>query len=473
VTNPAIQDIRAEYTRVKSEYDRKSKLYKADYPEMVQLRAQLDSLEKELRKVVDNAESDYHTALRNENYLRERVNTQKNEVARMSSDVILYNSLKIEVENKRNLLNSLVQRQTETQVSSNLEKFKASNIRVIDRGEVPKSPVSPNKRLNIVLALLVGLSGGAGLCILLEQLDNTVKGTEDIEKMFGLSTLGAIPYVSADGMKKGKSNGFYSGYRYGHGNNDISNVMESSLPEIREVELVNYRFPQVSISEDYRTVRTSILLSHVDNPPKVIAFTSSMAQEGKTTTVANMAVSFAQLDERVLVIDADLRKPRLHKIFDVENNAGLSGYLTGKHFIRNAIQKTSVDNIWILPSGLIPPNPAELLNSKKMEEMVNVVRKGYDIILVDTPPVLAVIDAVIVSTFADSTLLVVKSGKTTYKMLERAIDEMKRSNAHLLGIIFNELNVNKGDYRYMDYYSYHKYDYKNEDGEEETEDLDI
>jgi capsular exopolysaccharide synthesis family protein len=198
-----------------------------------------------------------------------------------------------------------------------------------------------------------------------------------------------------------------------------------------------------------------------------------MAQEGKTTTVANMAVSFAQLDQRVLVIDADLRKPKLHKIFEVENNAGLSGYLTGKHFMRNAILKTTLDNIWLLPSGLIPPNPAELLNSKKMNEMINVVRKGYDVILIDTPPVLAVVDAVVVCTFADSVILVVKSGKTTYKMLEKAVDEMNRSNTHIIGILFNELNVGKGDYRYMDYYRYRDYSYKSESDDEKTEDFDI
>ena len=471
ITNPAIQDIRAEYSRTKADYDRKSKLYKENYSEMVQLRAQLDSLHAELLTVVGDAQSAYQSALRNENYLRQSVENQRAEVAQMSSDTILYNSLKIEVENKRKLLNSLVERQTETQVSSNLEKFKASNISIIDRGEVPRRPVSPNKRMNFLFALLVGLSGGIGLAILLDQLDNTVKGNEDIEKMFGLSTLGAIPLVSSDGIKKGKTNGYYSGYRQAYGNKN--NLMEGTMPEINGIELVNHYYPQMSVAEDYRTVRTSILLSHADNPPKVLVFTSAMAQEGKTTTVANVAVSFAQLEKRVLIIDADLRKPRLHKVFDMDNSTGLSGFLAGKHFIRNAIQKTSINNIWLFPSGLIPPNPAELLNSKKMNEMIEVVRKGYDVVLIDTPPILVVSDAVLVSTYADSTILVVKSGKTTYKMLEKATDEMKRSNTHIIGILFNELNVGKGDYRYMDYYTYREDDYKSEDVEETRDDLDL
>lgn len=471
VTDEAIRNIKTEYMRTKAEYDRKGKLYRETYPEMVQLRAKLDSLQQELKTVVDEAESNYNAALRNEKYLSGSVENQKIEVARMSSDAILYNSLKIEAENKRKLLNSLIERQTETKVSSNLEKFKTSNINIIDRGEVPRRPVSPNTRMNILFALIVGLSGGLGLCILIEHLDNTVKGNEDIEKMYGFSSLGAIPFVQSDGMKKGKRNGSYSGYRYDYGNK--KNLMEGSQPELREVELINYHQPQISIAEDYRTVRTSILLSHAENPPKVIVFTSAMSQEGKTTTVANMAISFAQLDQRVLVIDADLRKPKLHKVFNMDNAVGLSGYLAGKRFIRNAIQKTFIDNIWLLPSGLIPPNPAELLNSKKMSEMIDVVRKGYDIIIIDTPPVLAVIDAVVVSTFADSTVLVVKSGKTTYKMLEKASETMKRSNTNIIGVIFNELNVGKGEYRYMDYYSYRGDEYKSDSNEEETEDLDL
>jgi len=465
VTNPALQQIRTEYISTKSEYDRKREVYGENYPEMTQIRAKLNSLQKELKGVVDDAYSNYSAALRRENYLRTSVENQRTEVARRGSDVILYNSLKIEVENKRNLLNSLVERQTETQVSAKLDGFRTSGISIIDKAEIPKYPVFPNKRLNLFLALVLGITGGVSLCVLIEYLDNTLKGTEDLEQIYGFSALGSIPHLSANGMKKSS---YYSSYRYGQGS-DL-NKAEERLPELSEIELINHHYPQMSLAEDYRTIRTSLLLSHADKPPKVIVFTSSMAQEGKTSTVANMAVSFAQLDQRVLVIDADMRKPRLHKVFDMDDSTGLSGYLTGKVFIRNAIQQTPLNNIWILPSGLIPPNPAELLNSKKMEELIEVVKKGYDVVLIDTPPVLAVIDAVIVSRVADSTVFVVKAGKITYKMFDKAVDEMKRANSHILGVLFNGMKSGKGEYRYMDYYQSREYSYESsEDYKEDTE----
>jgi len=236
-------------------------------------------------------------------------------------------------------------------------------------------------------------------------------------------------------------------------------------PNVKEVELINHLYPKLSISEDYRTVRTSILLSHADTPPKTISITSSLPKEGKSATVVNMAVSFSQLEEKVLVIDADLRRPRLNRIFKARNVAGLSSYLTGKIELKDAIQKTSIENIWILPSGPIPPNPAELLNSRKMKEMVEEVKKGFDVILFDTPPVLAVIDGVIVSTLADCTILIINAGKLTRKPFLSAIEELKKTQVKLIGVMFNGLKMNKGDYYYMDYYSYYRQSYYGEEEE--------
>jgi capsular exopolysaccharide synthesis family protein len=469
ITDPNLLQLRSEYTRTKADYDEKSKVFKPNYPDMIQLKAKLDSLKDELNKAVDAAESDYRSALNRERNLRQLLNNQKANVATTSSNAILYNSLKIEVDNKRILLNSLVERQTETQVSARLGGIRASNISVIDPGEVPRNPIYPKKKLNLMLAFIFGLGGGIILCFLLEYLDNTVKGNEDIEKLFGLSSLGVVPYLPPDGMKKGKNSNRYGSYRYSY--KEHSSASEDSIPEVKEIELVNYLYPQISISEDYRTIRTSLLLSHAGNPPKVLIFTSAMSQEGKSSTVINMAVSFAQLNERVLVIDADMRKPRIHKVFDVDNSTGLSGYLAGKAFIRNAIQKSSIDNVWILPAGLIPPNPAELLNSKKMKELIDVVRKGYDIILIDSPPVLAVVDSVIVSTLADGTVFIVKAGKTTYKLLNSAIEELNKANAKILGLVFNEIKAVRGEYYYMDYYRYRDYSYE-ETEETEAEEVD-
>jgi capsular exopolysaccharide synthesis family protein len=414
VNNPLIQSLKTEYTRMKNEYEEKSRIFKPGYPDMVKLKAKLDSMREELKSeielAVDHAGSEYRSDLKKESSLKSLLEKQRADVVRMNSDAILYNSLNIEVENKRKLLNSLVERQNEALVSARIGGLKTSNISIIDRGEVPRSPVSPRKKRNLILAFLIGVLGGGGLCFFLEYLDNTVKGPEDVEKLAGLPSLGVIPYLPPEGIRKRKRYGFYSKYKYSEGKQNPGE--EASLPAIKEIEFINESYPKISISEDYRTVRTSILLSQTESPPQTIAFSSSMPQEGKTATVTNMAVSFSQLEKKILIIDADLRKPRLHRLFKIKNVGGLSGYLTGRVSIKEAIQKTSHENIWIISSGPIPPNPAELLNSERMKELLNDMKEKFDVVLLDTPPILAVVDALIVSSLSDSMVFIIKAGKT-------------------------------------------------------------
>jgi len=457
VNNPVIQDLITEYANIKNEFEEKSKKFKPSYPEMIQLKAKLDSMWSEIEKSMDAAESEYRSALSKENSLKKLLDEQKADVARMDSNAILYNSIKIEVENKRRLLNTLGERQNETLVSARLGGLNTSNINIIDRAEIPRDPVFPKKKLNLVLAFIFGIFGGVGLCFVFEYLDNTVKGPEDVEKLADLPSLGVIPYLSPDSAKKRKKQGYYSRYKYSYSNKNPKK--EENKPEIKHIDLVNYLNPSFFISEDYRTVRTSILLSHAESPPKTMVFSSALPKEGKTTTVANMAVSFSQLAKKVLIIDSDLRRPRLHRIFKVRNNTGLSGYLTGKVYLEEAIQKTSVDNVWILPSGLIPPYPAELLNSKKMRDMLHELKSRFDFILLDTTPVLGVIDAVIVSSIVDSTVLVIKAGETAKKPFLNAIGELRMAKTKILGVVFNSLKVGRSDYSFMDYYRYYRHYY--------------
>lgn len=459
LSNPVVQELKAEYSRIKNEYQEKIKDFKPNHPEMVRLKARLDSMKVELEKVVDTAKADYQAASKKEFYLRSLLNRQKEDVAKTSSDAILYNSLKIEVENKRKQLDYLVEKRDETQISEQLSGFKASNISIIDKGEVPESPVSPKKKFNLIFAFLIGTFGGTGLCFLFEYLDNRVKGPEDIERLAELPSLGVIPYLAADGT--GKKNNTLSNideYSY-RGEKALD---EEAITEIKGIELINHLFPKLSISEDYRTIRTSILLSHADNPPKTIAFSSALPMEGKTSTVVNMAVSFSQLEEKVLVVDSDLRKPKLHRIFKARNVGGLSGYLTGKITLDDSIQKTSIENIWILPSGPVPPNPTELLNSKKMKEMILEAKKNFNFILFDTPPVLVVTDGLIISSLSDSTVIVINGGKLTRKAFLSAVEEFKRAKANIIGAVFNGIKMRKGDYFYMDYYRYYRSHYFDE-----------
>jgi capsular exopolysaccharide synthesis family protein len=263
-----------------------------------------------------------------------------------------------------------------------------------------------------------------------------------------------VPYLPPEGASDKKKRGYRSYYRY-YSYGEKKKESEDSMPEITEIELVNHRYPKFSISEDYRSVRTSILLSYADNPPKTIVFSSALPKEGKTVTAANMAVAFAQLKERVMLVDADMRKPRLHRIFNVKNVGGLSGYLTSKVPFDKAVQQTSIENIWLVPSGPVPPNPAELLNSKKMQVMMDELKKGFDVILIDTPPLQAVIDPVIAASMADATVMIVKAGETPEKPFLQSVEDLQRGQSRIMGVVFNELKLERGGY-----YSYAGYKYK-------------
>ncbi len=468
VNNPVIQSLKSTYTQAKSEYEEKSKFYRPDYPEMVKLRARLEStknaLEEEIRKAVGAAEADYRAALNKEKSLQGLLDSQRIDVVRMNNNAILYRSLQIEVDNMRSLLSTLVSKQNEIQVTSQLGGLRTSNIKIVDRALVPSSPFTPDTRRNLLMALFLGLFGGLGLIFLVEYLDNTVKGPEDVEKLVGLPSLGIIPYLTVEGLKKRSI--AYGGTAYSYGAEDGDRGQSQS--EITEIELINYLFPKFSIAEDYRTIRTSILFSHADSSPKTVCFTSTLPQEGKTATVSNMAISFAQLEGRVLLIDADLRKPRLHKVFQTRNHAGLSGFLSGNLIFDEAIQKTSIDNIWIIPSGPHPPNPAELLNSKLMKDLLFRVKDRFDTILIDTPPVLAVIDPIIISSLVDCTVFVVQAGKTTRRALARAVDEVRKAKAEIVGVVFNEVKMGRPG-RVSPYYHYYQYEYSSSEGESRPE----
>jgi succinoglycan biosynthesis transport protein ExoP len=472
INNPIIQSLKTDYIQTKNEYDEKSKVFKPDYPGMIQLKGKLDSarmtLESEIEKAVDAAESDYRAALKSEQSLGGLLETQRTDVVKMNNNSILYNNLRIDVENKRLLLNSLVAKQNETLVSARLGGLRTSSIKIIDRAEVPGGPYSPNTKRSLMMAILLGVIGGLGLIFLVEFLDNTVKGPEDVEKLTGLPSLGVIPYLSPEATKKRYDSGRYGysyrsdyGSSYGDGEAGKS---DQPPPEQRQIELINHLYPKFSISEDYRTVRTSILFSHADTAPKVISFTSSMPQEGKTATVANLAVSFAQLEGRVLIVDGDLRKPRMHKVFKARNTVGLAGFLTGKVAYEEIVQKTSIDRIWLIPSGPHPPNPAELLNSKRMRDLVKAVREKFDIVLVDAPPALAVIDPVIISSLSDITVFIIRAGKTTRKALVKAVEEVRKSKADIVGVIFNEVRTG-GEGRSAPYYHYYQYEYYTDESE--------
>lgn len=432
INNPLITSLNKDYATLESEYNPQLKIYKPDYPKMVRLREQINQIKKnidqETKKVVTSIKKDYEAAVKRESYLKSAFEAQKREALNLNQRSIQYLILKREADTNKELYNGLLQRLKETGVSASLT---ASNIQLLDRAEVPKSPFKPRKRLNIVLSIIVGLLGGIGLAFFTEYLDNTIKTPEDIDKRIFLPSLGFVPHYS---------------------NN------KDSLP----VEYIAHGANRSPIAEAYNSIRTFLLLSTGGKPPRVMAVTSPARDEGKTTTAINTGISFTKSDAKVVVIDADMRKPRLHRLFNLDNSTGLSTYLSGNmEFSENLIRTTEIPLLNIITSGPASPNPAELLSSSRFSELIQNLCQNYDFILIDTPPVLGISDSLIVSQHTDGVIMVIRSGDTPKEAALEARRMLEGVNAKILGVVLN--SINQGIMRYSYYYNYYRYYYGEKD----------
>jgi polysaccharide biosynthesis transport protein len=457
--NALIQGLKQEFSARESEIKKKSQIFQDSYPEMQRLRSQQEGLQKRIdsetadiaRKALNQAEAEYQAALKKENALAEMLNLQKGSVVSSNANAIYYNSLKIEVENMRNLLDFLTRKQKESMLSSRLDGLQTSNIKIVDHAEIPQRPFSPNKQRTLLLALMMGIGGGIFLIFALNYLDNTVKSPEEVEKLLHLPALGFIPAV---GAKAGHS--YYQHYY-------SDRKKQQTEEKIKMVEMVNLKEPESTFAEHYRNIRTSLLLSSPDQPPKVFVVTSALPQEGKTVTAVNLAVAFTQLGKKVLVLDCDLRRPRVHKIFRIKNIAGVTSFLVGRSRIEDIIYRyPSEPNLHVLPSGPIPPNPVELIISKGMKDMMEGLRKHYDFIFIDAPPLMGIQDSILLGEYSDGLLLVAWGGKTPRKVIEKAKAEIEKFNIRLLGVILNKVNMRRFSYAYSSYH--YKYgEYRGED----------
>lgn len=431
------------------------------YPKLSVLNNQLKEIQSqiqaEMKKTVNKVRGQYSAALQRESMLREALDKQKQEANKLNESAIEYTLLKRDVDTNRQLYEGLLQKLKEAGVSAGL---KSNNFRIVDSARPPTSPIEPNIPRNLLFAAVLGLASGVGLAFLLEGLDNTVRTTEQAQLISGIASLGMIPLGSKSARE---------------GPNPKRLVIASSK---EAVELVTQVRPQSQMAESYRALRTSLLLSNLGAPPKVIMVTSALPQEGKTTTSINTAVVLAQKGVRVLLIDADLRRPSIHKTLGMGPRSGLSNLLTGSTTMEQAITRSVIlPNLFVLPAGTPPPNPAELLASSNMRDVLNQLSEQYDHIVIDTPPSLSVTDAVVLSPRADAVVLVIRSGQTTKQALRRSRDVLMQVNAKLVGILLNAVDLSSPDYYY--YYEYQgKYAryYRDdsaeheEDGEEEIAD---
>src|SRR5580693_4828355 len=425
------------------------------YPKLAQVDNQLKEIDAQIlletRKVAGKIRGQYLAAVQRETMLHDALEKQKQEENKLNESAIEYSILKRDLESYRTLYEGLMEKMKEAGVSAGL---KSNNFRIVDVARVPTYPIEPNIPRNLAFAFVLGLTSGVGLAFLLEGLDNTVRTTEQAQMISGFPPLGMIPMGSRTARE---------------GANAKRLVIAASN---EAVELVTQVRPQSQMAESYRALRTSLLLSNLGAPPKVIMVTSALPQEGKTTTSINCAVVLAQKGVRVLLIDADLRRPSIHKTLGMGPHSGLSNVLTGSATLEQAITRTAVlPNLFVLTAGTPPPNPAELLASANMKDVLTQLRGQYDHVVIDTPPSLSVTDAVVLSPRADAVVLVIRSGQTTKTALRRSRDILMQVNAKVVGVLLNAVDLSSPDYYY--YYEYQgKYAryYRDEDSSHEEED---
>ena len=426
LNDPYIQNLKAEHARAKSEYSELSATFKPGYPKLKELGARVAELQRKIEEaqnsIASSVKSDYDASLRKEETLRESYQKQKTLASALNDKSIQYNILKRGVDSNETIYNSLLQRLKETEVSSAIT---ASNIQVVDYAQIPIIPFKPNVTLNLLIACILGLGGGVFLAFFLEYFDNTVKSSEEVRDKLKLPVLGGV---------------FESTSQTGS--------LDSPVEKLFLLD------PRSHIAESFRTIRTSLLLSTPGKPPRSILITSCFPAEGKTTVSINLASSFAQAGSKVLLLEADLRRPRIGTILG-NNGNGLCSYLTGNSNLSEVISQGEIPNLYVLPVGPIPVNPAELLGSNRMRELIQTLTGDYDYIIVDGPPALGFVDSHIISSLVDGVAVVVRAGKTPKNSIRELIDRLWSLKANFLGVIVNGIELNQNSYYYKSYNYYY------------------
>jgi len=442
--NGLLGSLEAKEVDLKEQYSEALAQYGPTYPKALRLQDQMKDVDalivRERKRMVENIRNEFLAAARRQQFLAAALADQKKEVDKGSQFLIEYNLLKRELDSNQTLYDGLLQRLKDATVTAGL---RATNIHTIDEAAIPSYPVRPNKMRNIEFALAAGLALGIALAFTQEALDNSIKNAQEMEKLTGLPTLAIIPMGTSSLVMR-------SGLLQGSGTNGHSSPSN--------VELSVLQKPGAAISEAYRALRTSVLLSTAEQPPRVVLVTSSQPDEGKTSTSLNLAATLAQKGSRVLLVDADMRRPGLSKALSMPTGSGLSGILTGAYEYDETLLKRvpGLDSLYLLSSGPRAPNPAELLCSIKMEKLVQTLRQKFDHVIIDSPPILPITDATIISTLVDGVVMVVESDKTSRAALNRACRVMEHSGGRILGTVFNKVDTRRdGYYGYRYYHGYY------------------
>lgn len=431
-----------------------------EWPEVKEINQQIATLEKQVSEtkarattvVTTNLETRYRQALAREGAIRADFNRQRGETLTQNESAINYRIIQQEIETNKQLLDGLLQRSKENDV---VLAGTPNNIFVADYAIVPDYPVGPQRLRGVVMALLLSLAGGVGLAIFLEYMNDSVRSTEDVDRWLHLPSMGVIPAVGSFTKRR-----LFPSRALAH-----RNGQGQESPEL----LINVD-NRSALAEAYRHLRTSVLLSTPGHAPKTLLVTSSVPSEGKTTTAVNTALSLSQTGANVLLIDADMRRPRLHTIFEVNNGRGLSNILSddlSEAEVLSMIVQHGATGLNVLTSGAIPPNPAELIGSEQMRHLIKTLEGTFTHIIIDTPPVGSFTDGVLASTLVDGVLLVVHSGKTSRGVVRRTKQLLQDVGAKVFGVILNNVNLREHDYYYYRSYYAQSY-YHSEAGTEEA-----
>jgi len=452
-----IQDILKQQTTLSSAYTDAVAQYGPKFPKVLRIQAQLKDLDelitREKLNIGNQVEADYRGSRQRELLLKEALDEQRGEVNQTAEKLVQYNILKREADTNKQLYEGMLQKLKEAGITAGL---RSSNIRIVDPALIPGGPSRPNKPRNILLSVLVGFLGGLGLALLREYLDNTVKTPDDIETLARLPSLAVVPALTnSSGKRRGR----------------FSRLLKTSVVTSKEgrAELISHNMPQSQMSEAFRALRTSLLLSQADHPPQVILMTSALPREGKTTAAVNLAVTLAQLGDKTLLLDADLRKPGINRALSLVDgkHAGLSSYLAGVSSLDLiTVPHPAITNLEAIPTGPIPPNPADLLSSRRLTELIAELRTRYKFVVIDSPPIMAATDAVILSVLVDGVLMVVRSGETPKEAFTRTRDLLVGVKCHMLGVVLNAVDASSPDYYYS--YRYYPYSYGGYGREEDT-----
>ncbi len=433
IGNKLIQQLKESYFALKEKQAELASKYLPGHPKYKAIEHKLqvtrNSIDREIDKVLSAMESDYKAKLREEKSAKRRLAQAKAEALEINKKAIQYGRLKREAITAEQLYQLVVKREQETALSSREE---TNNVYKLDAAILPEIPVYPRVKLNILLAAIVGLLGGIGLAFFLEYLDNTFKGQDDIERVLNIPFLGVIPSIKLD--------------------NSMDDSNELSL---RDNYLISH--PKSTVAESCRTVRTNILFMSPENPARKLLITSPSPQEGKSTVCMNLGITMAQSGSKVVMLDTDMRRPRLHKSFGIKSGLGLTAAILGESELENVIFPSEVPGLDIIPCGPIPPNPTELFHTARFKNIIETLSGKYDRVIFDSPPVLVVADPLILSSMLDGVVLVVKSGSTSSDMARRAVRQLKDVNARILGAVINDLDLTHRDYGYYYYRQYGSY----------------